>query len=201
MRIGYRKKIGKSGMYVGGSVSAKKAGKVLMYILLSPFYLTYYICIWPFVAIYKAVTKNSRKEAAAEKENAKALAPQYMRIINDCSKLVAETKTPDVFFSRYDLLLETLGKFAQIEGAAPIASGSPSAELARLSGLREEATDDFIKRYATETRKKIYELTMEKAKKNRADAFKKILMEYSDKLTAKNIETIEAEYQKMMENM
>lgn len=166
-----------------------------------PFYVLYYICIWPFVAIYRAVTKKSRKEAAAEKANAKALAPQYMRIINDCSKLVAETKTPDVFFSRYDLLLETLSKFAEIEGAAPIASGSPSAEFVRLSGLREEATDDFISRYARETRQKAYELTTEKGKRNKAEAFKKTLLEYSDKLTENNMKTIEFEYQKILSSI
>lgn len=201
MKIGYRKKVGKSGFYVSGSVNTGGIGKGIISIFKIPFYLIYYICVWPFVAIYKAVTKKRRKEAETEKENAKVLAPKYMRIINDCSKLVAETKTPDVFFSRYDLLLETLSKFAQIERSAPIASGSPSEEFDRLSGLREEATDDFIRRYAKETRKNIYEMTTEKGKKNKAEAFKKILGEYNEKLTDKNIKTIESEYQKMLEEI
>lgn len=186
---------------MGGSVSSKGIGKGIISILMIPFYVLYYICIWPFLAIYKAVTKKSRKEAAIEKANAKAIAPQYMRIINDCSKLVAETKTPEVFFSRYDLLLETLSKFAEIEGGAPIVSGSPSAELVRLSGLREEATDDFISRYARETRQKAYELTTEKGKRNKAEAFKKTLLEYSDKLTENNMKTIEFEYQKILSSI
>lgn len=201
MRIGYRKKVGKSGFYVRGSVSTKGIGKGLISILLSPFYLVYYVCVWPFVAIYKAITKKSRNKMETEKANAKALASRYMKIINDCSKLIAETKTPDVFFSRYDLLLETLSKFAQIEGVAPISNGSPSAELTRLSELREEATNDFIKRYAVETRKKIYELTTKSAKENRAESFKKILGEYSDKLTARNLDVIKSEYQKMLEHI
>lgn len=201
MRIGYRKKIGKSGLYVGGSVSTKGIGKGIISILMIPFYVLYYICIWPFVAIYKVVTKKSRKDASTKKASAKALASQYMRIINDCSRHVAETKTPDVFFSRYDLLLETLSKFAEIEGAAPIANGNPSAELMRLSGLREEATDDFIRRYARETRQKAYDLTTEKGKRNKAEAFKKTLLEYNDKLTENNMKTIEFEYQKILSSI
>lgn len=201
MRIGYRKKIGKSGLYVGGSVSTKGVGKGIISLFMIPFYVLYYICIWPFVAIYKAVTKKGRKEATAEKANAKMLAPQYMKIINDCSRLVSETKTPEVFFSRYDLLLETLSRFAEIEGAAPIASGSPSAELVRLSGLREEATDDFIKRYARDVRQKAYELTTERGKQNKAEAFKKTLLEYSNKLTENNMKTIEFEYQKILSSI
>lgn len=201
MRIGYRKKIGKSGFYVGGSVSTKGMGKGIISIIMIPFYLIYFVFIWPFVAIYKAATKKSRGESSAKKANAKMLAPQYMKIINDCSRIVAETKKPDVFFSRYDLLLETLSKFAQIEEIAPISSGSPSAELVRLSGLREEATNDFIKRYARETREKAYELTTERGKRNKAEAFKKILMEYEEKMTKNNMETIESEYQKILESI
>lgn len=65
MRIGYRKKIGKSGLYVSSSVNTKKMWKGLISIFLIPFYILYYVCVWPFIAIYKAVTKNGKTKASA----------------------------------------------------------------------------------------------------------------------------------------
>lgn len=198
MRIGYRKQIGKSGVYVGSSVSTKKLGKGLWSIILLPFYLVYYVCIWPFVALYRALTKKSRMQRAADTENARTLAPQYLRIIQESSKLVSDTKSPEVFFSRYDLLVETLEKFAEIENSSPLTGDKPSEILPQTIAAREKATDDFIVRYATTTRMKIYKLTTDKAKRNNAEAFKKILGEYSEKMTEKNLQTIEAEYQKII---
>ena len=197
MRIGFRKKI--VGIYVGASTSTKGIGKILLYILFSPFYLMYYVCIWPFLAIYRAVTKKKKTEKYVEKENTKQLASQYLRVINDCSKLIIETKNPKTFFSRYDLLLETLKKFSEIEENAPITGSKPSDELQRFLSLREDATNEFIDRYAQDTRIKIYELSTEKAKKNKANAFVNILNEYSDNLTERNRAQIDGHFRKMIE--
>ena len=58
MRIGIGKRMGS--FYVGTSMSTKGIGKVLWYLIASPFYLIYYVCIWPFVAIYRLVTKKKK---------------------------------------------------------------------------------------------------------------------------------------------
>jgi len=158
MRIHFGTKIG--GARIGTSVSTKGAGKALLNICLFPFYLLYYMCVWPFVALYRVITKKTKKDKA----EAAMMAPQYLRIINDCSRLVGETKNPEVFFKRYDLLLETLSKLADIETVAPIKGEKPSVELQRISALREVATNDFIERYAQDTRMNIYKLSSEKAK-------------------------------------
>lgn len=198
MRIGYRKKVGS--FYVSNSVNTKGAGKGCLSILLLPFYLMYYVCIWPFIAIYRLVSRKAKKEAKIVRAEAAAMAPQYLRIINDCSRLVADTKSPEVFFDRYDLLLETLSKLAEIENVAPLKGARPSDELQRFLAIREEATGDFIERYARDTRTKIYELSTPKGKANKAEAFKNIMFEYADKMTEDNKRHVMLAYEDMKNN-
>jgi len=166
MRIGFRKQIG--GFYVGGSTSTKGMGKGCLSIFLLPFYLVYYMVIWPFVALYKLLTKNKRKAKAMAAE----MAPQYLRIMNDCSKLIIETKNPEIFFSRYELLLDTLSKLIEIEKIAPLKGSSASSEFVRLSSLKESATNEFIDRYAQNIKEKMIALSTPKAKSNKAEIFK-----------------------------
>lgn len=48
-------------------------------------------------------------------------AENYNRIINDCLYLIDSTSDPDVFFMRYDLLIETLEKIGNYPDAASYA--------------------------------------------------------------------------------
>lgn len=194
MRIGYRKKIG--GVYISGGTSTKGLGKGILSLFLLPFYLMYYVCIWPFIALYRLLSKNKK----SLKSDAAMMAPQYLRIINDCSRIISETKNPETFFNRYDLLLETLSKFAEIEQYAPFKGEKPSAELYRLSSQREKDTDDFIDRYAQDTRMKIYELSSQKGKANKAEAFKNIMSEFSDRMTEENKYHVMLAYEDMKIN-
>lgn len=92
MRIGVSKSFGS--FRIGTSVSTKGIGKGLWCLFALPFYLMYYMFIWPFVAIYRAVTKKKKVNKAA----ATAEATRYLEILQDSSKICAETKNPETFF-------------------------------------------------------------------------------------------------------
>ena len=68
MRFYMGKRVGKRGSF-GVSVDAGKVFKVIGYIIFSPFILTYYVCIWPIVAIVKA---SKKKKQGAGKNTARA---------------------------------------------------------------------------------------------------------------------------------
>jgi len=182
MRIGFGKRIG--GFYIGTSASTKEIGNGIIAILLFPFYFLYYVCIWPFVAIYHAINGASKREKA----NARMMANQYAKIAQDSAKLVNETKVPGVFFDRFDLLTENLSKMAAIERLLPPQKESPSAALARIEGSKAASVNAFIDRYAQETRLKMYELSTERGKKNKAEAFYNILSEYKTRMPDESVE-------------
>lgn len=59
MRFYMGKRVGKRGSF-GVSMDAGKVFKAIGYIILSPFILTYYVCVWPFIAIAKAAKKKKQ---------------------------------------------------------------------------------------------------------------------------------------------
>lgn len=192
MRIGVGKKVGK--VYVGTSVSAKKAANGMSMLFLWPFYLIYYVCVWPIVAIIKYLVKNSGQStrmSAAETESIK-------RVIVSTAKVLTETKKPDTFFSRLDTFNENIEK---LKGNKTISIGGGKTKKA-IEDLENDIPaeiNSFIDRYAKEMRLKIYNLTTEKAKENKANAFKNTLSEYNDKMTEENIEYYLKKYDELLE--
>lgn len=181
MRIGIGKSFGS--FHIGTSISTKGMGKGLWYLFTFPFYLMYYMCIWPFVAIYRAVTKKKKVNKAATT----AEATRYLEILHDSSKICDETKNPETFFSRMSLIDETLDKLVSYEGVVRFTGEKPSAAKREFDNNRAQAVNDFIERYARDTRMKIYELKTKSGKLNKANAFYNILNEYSDKMPAESI--------------
>ena len=69
--------------------------------------------------------------------------------------------------------------------------------LAQFISDQEMIINQMIDRYTKEMRRKIYSLTTTKAKLNNADTFKKILLEYQNKMTTNNIIYIENQYNEL----
>ncbi len=176
MRIGVGKKFGS--FYVGTSMSTKGIGKGLWYLIVWPFYLMYYICVWPFVAIYRIVTKKKK----VNKATATAEASRYLEILQTSSKICSETKNPETFFSRMSLIDETIDKLTTYEGIVHFTGEKPSRIKQEINNNRVQFVNDFIERYAKDTRIKIYELKTQSSKINKANAFYNILTEYSDSM-------------------
>lgn len=184
MRIGVGKKIGS--FYIGTSMSTKGIGKGIWYFFTWPFYLMYYICVWPFVAIYRKITKKKK----ANKAIATAEASRYFEILQTSLKICSETKNPETFFSRMSLIDETIDKLIAYEDVVHFTEGKPTDIKNDIDSNKEQFVNDFIERYAKDTRIKIYELKTKSSKINKANAFYNILNEYSDKMPAGSIAKI-----------
>lgn len=63
MRIGFGKRIGS--FYIGASTSTKGCGTALLSVFLLPFYLTYFVCIWPFIKLYQIIKKQSAGQGSS----------------------------------------------------------------------------------------------------------------------------------------
>lgn len=181
MRIGIGKSFGS--IHVGTSVSTKKLGKGMWLLITWPFYLMYYICVWPFVAIYRAVTKKKK----INKSIATAEAGRYLEILQESAKICSTTKNPETFFSRMDLIDETLDKLIEYEEIIRFTGEKPSIIKQKFNEDRTKNVDEFIDRYAKDARLKIYELKTKSGKLNKAKAFYNILNEYADKMSAESL--------------
>ena len=129
---------------------------------------------------------------------AKASIPNYQRIAEESTKILQETKDPEVYFKRYDMAIDNFECLAVAYQVCDVQNNVPQL----LQTLRENYnlhTNSFIDRYAKDTRKKIYQLTSERGKANRAEAFKNILLEYKDKLTPENLQYIDSKYMELKE--
>lgn len=65
----------------------------------------------------------------------------FLKQINESFKIVNETVNPDVFFSRYDFLLDRLEKLSMVEDQAPFQNGKPSKTLNRLRYEKDKAVN------------------------------------------------------------
>ena len=123
----------------------------------------------------------SRKQKEAERKEAEALAAkqrirqqakeqsdQYLKIAHESADLVNTTVNPEVFFPRYQLVLEYLEKCKQLEwtGIYENSPESPSDSLARIEDLFPIATNEFIDRSFEATKTKADTLKTAKGKEN-----------------------------------
>lgn len=129
-----------------------------------------------------------------EKREAQILAPQWLRIAQDCTSICNSTKVPDVFFSRFNLLIDTTRNLASIERYVKFSGELPSSVLQRFSAAKQEAIGDFIERYYRETSRKIVELSTSAAKQKKAEAFQTTMHVYDNEMNSDNIKKVDAKF-------
>lgn len=205
MRFGIGKRVG--GMYVGASVSGSSILKFIYWFFAWPFYLAYFMLVWPFVRLYKrskkkkdflnattpqTVTIDSVTYTMSSAE-ARSMIQRKKEIADDSIRLVQETKNPDVFFERLEKASDSLRELA---AAYTICGVENNAEevLQKFNADREGLINNFIQRYAKDIRRKIYELSTQKGKSNKADVFRNVLLEYEERMSEGNLEYMENLY-------
>ena len=205
MRISFGKKIGST--YVGTSANATTLGKIVFYFFTWPLILCYFIFVWPIVKLYQ---RNKRKKQAnylvSEKTvnvdghsismspaEARGAIPIYKKIAEESTKIIQETKNPDIYFKRYDMAIKNFEYLSAAYQVCGIDNNVPDM-LQKLKNNYVMHTNQLVDRYAQDTRRKIYDLTSIKAKDNKAEAFKNVLMEYKDRLEKESIQYIENKY-------
>ena len=99
---------------------------------------------------------------------AKEQAVQWIKIVNDCAELVNTTKKPEVFFPRYNLMLEHLEMLAGIEctGIFNNSKELPSQIFLRIEESFPAETQTFIDRSFEAAKGKADTLKTAKGKKN-----------------------------------
>ncbi len=105
--------------------------------------------------------KNKNHETLAEREarekqvlaekiraHAKLQSQQMLKVVNDCAELVNTTINPEVFFMRYNLMLENLEQLAGLECTGIFANSKelPSEAFLRIEAQFDAATNDFLDR-------------------------------------------------------
>ena len=127
-----------------------------------------------------------------EKQEAHFMAPQWLKIANDCAHLVNTTVNPEVFFYRYDLLLETVGNLAGIEKIVKFKGKRPSLQLLELQAQRERETDTFIDRAFEAVSERAAGLKTEKGQAAAVQRFLQRMEKYADRMTPGNLAHLES---------
>ena len=119
------------------------------------------------------------------------------KIATDCANLVNTTKNPDVFFMRYNLLIDKLENMSKLESFNCFKDVQPSQNLATILNKKELTINDFIDRFYDDTQFQINNLKTNKAKEKRIENFYQKLLKYNNEMLPENIE----KYTSMYENL
>jgi len=111
----------------------------------------------------------------------------HRKIIDDCIRLVNDTLTPEVFFDRYDLLIEEMTKLSTFEPYYNF-NKSISEQVAVLRQKRPQNEIAFINKYYQSVRNASKSLKTEKAKIKRIQKFFAIMENYTPQMSSEALE-------------
>ena len=113
-----------------------------------------------------------------------------LKIIQDCVELVNHTVKPDVFFSRYDLLLEHLEYLSKFQPYIKFQHNSPASEFAKIKNQKQAEISRFLSRYFDDISAKADTMKTEKGKKGKYKKFFDSLQPYYNLMNTTNINFI-----------
>lgn len=113
------------------------------------------------------------------------------RVAGDCLELTAKTMNPDVFFFRYDMLIETLALLSLYHRMFCVPAQDPEPELRRALEYRDVRTADFIQRSHSNMAQKAAALKTEKAQRGRYEKYYQEMGLYIEQLSAQARQTLE----------
>lgn len=93
------------------------------------------------------------------------MAPQWLKIANDCANLVNKTTNPEVFFYRYEMMLEMMDNLAGVERYVKFKGVSPHIQKQQLLEDKDHQTIIFIDRAYQKAKEEAAEKTTEKGSK------------------------------------
>jgi len=114
------------------------------------------------------------------KQAAQMVAPQLLTQAQDSARLVNETVKPDVFFDRYDFLIGTLTRMAELERFGVFSGTPPHITLreVRCMEKRTKSVNDFVDRYLEAAQSKLDSLKTQAAQVRNLEKIEKALDEY-----------------------
>lgn len=144
-----------------------------------------------------AAEREAREKAELARRiraQAKEQSEQWLKIVKDCAYLVNTTKNPEVFFPRYELMLEYLEKLAGLECTGIFSNSSelPSAAFLRIEAMFPKETNIFIDRALEAARANTETLKTEKGKVNALKRFFAKMDAFTINMDAESVEYLEA---------
>ena len=83
------------------------------------------------------------KVVADMRAEAKVQADKLLKTANECASLVNKTTDPAVFFSKYKLMLDSLGKLAGLDGLMNFTGETPREAYGRIKAQFKQETNTF----------------------------------------------------------
>lgn len=142
------------------------------------------------MGLFSKKPKISRAELQLKQQQAQ----NSLRIVNDCIKIISETKNPDVFFSRYNLLIEHTENLLALQHFVSFSGPSLSSAYVEVINNKQIAIKDFLNRYWADTLSKITNLKTEPAKIKRIQTFYDSLEKYKHEMNEENIDFFITKY-------
>lgn len=140
----------------------------------------------------------SRKELTAL---AKQVAQRDYEIMQDCSRILQQTKKPDVFFTRLDLFYEKSSKLTKLAPYIDYSGVSPYTVFEALKKDYQEIIHLFLVRYFADVYDHARDLKTDKAKLNRYQKFYDSLQPYYDRMDEGNKDFVETKYRVYTEKL
>lgn len=126
----------------------------------------------PHNSKYKTIThKPCRVQSSYTLMEAQQLSPQYLRIVSDCTNICNSTTDPDVYFSRYNTMVNYLIELSKMERNIKFTGQKPSTFLRQVRNSREAQINLFVDRIYDKTLSDIKKLMQNSAKINHIDLF------------------------------
>lgn len=133
-------------------------------------------------------------------QTAKEIAKRNVDIIQDCTDIICKTLNPDVFFSRYNLLLQSNNNLVELEPYL-LNDKTWSETNQQFIDKKQYYIKAFIEKYGKSVLDKIQSLKTEKAKKARAADFLSSLKQFNNEMNADNISYYERIYNYLTVNV
>lgn len=128
------------------------------------------------------------------KQSTKPAENHKFKIIGECAHLIDNTFKPTTYFSKYDLLLETLCDLSEFEQqntfSAPC-SDCYSKQFKEMQAAMEDNTQQFLRRTYAQFLTSLSGLKTKRGKMNHFENYLKSFEPYLDKFTPKNLKLLE----------
>ncbi len=137
---------------------------------------------------------NTKTLKLTEDQLRKATRPYLQRLIEicqDCARLINTTVNPDVFFKRYQMLLEKSEEIARFEKFYKFSGASPTKELEQIRKQKQSAISNLIDRCINQYENDAANLKTEKAKLNNLIKMRDSLRAYYIEFNEENREKVE----------
>ncbi len=117
---------------------------------------------------------------------AKMMAPQFLKNAKDSAEIVNHTKNPEVYFSRYDFMIDNLNKLIPLQPYIKLSGDSPEKLLHDICTKKDLTDSDFIHRYYDSVKSEIGSLKNKTAKEKHANQFIETMRSFYSRISVLN---------------